>query len=362
MSKNRSTKTKISTVSIGLDLGDKKSQLFALKSNGEVVLEAKIATTPQGIATALDEFREYQGRVIVIFEAGTHSRWVDELIEEELGFETIVANPRTIALVNKAKRRKNDRLDAQALAHWGLQDPYFLSPIKHRGSAAQADLCVIRAREALVESRTKLINHVRSTLKQFAIRPPSSDSRTFHKKIAELVPDRLKQALDPLLANLEWLTREIAEFEKKIDAIARTKYPEAERLRQVAGVGPIVSLAFILTLEDPKKFRKSRQVGAFLGLIPALWESGDRSLELRITKSGDENLRRLLLQSAHYILGAFGPDSDLRRFGERIFLRGGRFAKKRAATAVARKLAVLLHSLWVSGEDYEPLRNSKAAA
>jgi transposase len=129
-------------------------------------------------------------------------------------------------------------------------------------------------------------------------------------------------------------------------------------LRQVEGVGPLTALTFVLTLEDPYRFEKSRSVGAYLGLVPASDKSGDRDPQRRISKEGDEMLRKLLVGSAHYILGPFGGDSDLRRHGEKIASRGAKNAKKRAAVAVARKLAVLLHRLWVTGEVYDPLYNA----
>ena len=135
-------------------------------------------------------------------------------------------------------------------------------------------------------------------------------------------------------------------------------YPETDLLRQVEGVGALTALAFVLTLENPERFAKSRSVGAYLGLEPAQDQSGDRDPQRHISKEGDEMLRKLLVGSAHYILGPFGSDSDLRRHGEKIASRGGKNAKKRAAVAVARKLSVLLQRLWVTGEVYEPLRNA----
>ena len=140
--------------------------------------------------------------------------------------------------------------------------------------------------------------------------------------------------------------------------ISKESYPETELLRQVEGIGPLTALTFVLTLEDPYRFEKSRSVGAYLGLVPASDQSGERDPQRRISKEGDEMLRRLLVGSAHYILGPFGSDSDLRRHGEKIASRGGKNAKKRAVVAVARKLSVLLHRLWVNAEVYDPLYNT----
>jgi transposase len=190
---------------------------------------------------------------------------------------------------------------------------------------------------------------------------PRSGTTCFSKKVVEAIPARIRAALDPVLALISTLNQALSSYEKELETMARTKYPETECLRQVAGIGVVTSLSYVLTLEDPHRFAKSRSVASYLGLRPRRHQSGDSDLQMRITKSGDRALRRLLVQSSHYILGPFGPDTDLKRFGQRLSARGGKAAKKRAVVAVARKLAVLLHRLWVTGEVYEPLRNSIAA-
>jgi transposase len=188
---------------------------------------------------------------------------------------------------------------------------------------------------------------------------PKCPARSFHKRRAlRHIPDALLPALGPILEQIGSLTERIRQYDRKLEAISEEHYPETGLLRQIEGIGPLRALTFVLTLEDPHRFERSRSVGAYLGLVPATARSGDRDPQKRISKEGDEMLRRLLVSGAHYILGPFGSDSDLRRHGEKIASRGGKNAKKRAVVAVARKLAVLLHSLWVSGEVYEPLRNA----
>ncbi len=171
---------------------------------------------------------------------------------------------------------------------------------------------------------------------------------------------RAAGALRPLLEEVESLTEKIQALDQKLEQIARTEYPETELLRQVSGVGPLIALTFVLTVEDRERFQKSRDVGCYVGLRPKRSESGESQPQLRITKEGDLYLRKMLVQGAHCILGRRGPDTDLKRWGLRLGARGGKNAKKRAVVAVARKLAVLLHRLWVTGEVYEPLRNSQA--
>jgi transposase len=271
------------------------------------------------------------------------------------GHEVIVANAQE---VSKLCRRgsKTDRMDAEQLARLARSDPKLLRPIQHRSEQSQADLAVLRARDVLVAARTRLVNHVRGTLKSFAIRAKRCSTRSFEKQVLASIPKSLEPALLPVLEELTSLSERIAQYDKRIKRLCEEPYGETALPMQVKGVGPLTALAFVLTLEDPRRFKRSRSVGAYLGLRPKKRQSGDQDPELGITKCGDRFLRRLLVGSAQYILGPFGADSDLRRWGLLLAGRGGKNAKKRAVVAVARKLATLLHRLWISGEIYEPLR------
>jgi len=271
----------------------------------------------------------------------------------------VVADARKVQLISR-NQRKSDRRDAELLARLGRSDPRLLHPVRHRGTQVRMDLTVLRSRAVLVEVRTKLVNHVRGTAKSLGHRLPACSTRSFHRKVAQELPAQLKPILAPVLETIESLTATIRAIEGQIDVLCEESYPETKVLRQVQGVGPMTSLCYRLTIDEPRRF-KGREVGAYLGLVPRRDQSGASDPELRITKTGDRMLRTLLIQCAHYILGPFGKDSDLRRFGLRLASRGGKNAKKRAVVAVARKLAVLLRSLWVTGEIYEPLRNSSIA-
>jgi len=267
----------------------------------------------------------------------------------------LVANPRKTRLIYE-NDSKSDKVDAEWLARVARMDPRLLAPIEHRDTETRADLAIARARAALVATRTQLINHMRGAVKSLGGRLPKCDAESFSKKVAGSVPKELQPALSPLLSILRTVTTKIHEYEKKIASLTQGKYSETQLLQQVTGVGPITSLVYVLTIEDPRRFRRSRAVGSYLGLRPRTRDSGDRNPQLRITKAGDRMLRRLLVGSAHYILGPFGADCDLRRWGLALAERGGKNGKKRAVVAVARKLAVLLHRLWITGETYEPLR------
>jgi transposase len=338
----------------GVDLGDRYSHLCLMDTqSGEIMEEGRLRTSPEAFRR---RFSSERPPMRIAIEAGTHSPWASRVLEE-CGHEVLVANARKLRLIY-ANKRKTDEIDAENLARLARLDPKLLYPLKHRGEDSQAHMAIIRSREALVGSRTQLVNHVRGAVKSFGARLPKCPARSFHKKAAEHIPEALWPALGPILEQIGSLTERIHEYDRKLETIAKEHYPETDLLRQVEGIGPLTALTFVLTLEDPYRFERSRSVGAYLGLVPATDRSGDRDPQKRISKEGDEMLRKLLVSCAHYILGPFGSDSDLRRHGEKIASRGGKNAKKRAAVAVARKLAVLLHSLWVSGEVYEPLRNA----
>lgn len=292
----------------------------------------------------------------VAIEAGTHSPWVSRLLEE-YGHDVLVANARKLRLIY-AEGRKTDKLDAEKLARLARIDPKLLAPLKHRAEASQAHLALIHSREALVSTRTKLVNHVRATVKSLGYRLPACSTRAFHCRVAKHLPEPLRPALGPILETIASLSAQIREYDAKLEAVAKELYPETRLLRQVKGVGLLTALAFILSIEDPSRFEVSRTVGAYLGLVPSKDQSGECNPQQHISKRGDELLRKLLVSCAHYVLGPFGQDSDLRRHGLKIAERGGKNAKRRAVVAVARKLSVLLHHLWVTAEAYEPLYNA----
>lgn len=342
-------------LTVGVDLGDQWSNYCILGLEGETLAEGRLRTTQEDIA----EFFQALNAARVIFEVGTHSPWVQEVICG-CGHEVLVANPRLME-GSKRRKRKNDRIDANKLARLGRVDPKSLHPIQHRSREVRQDLVVLRARDALVAARTELINATRGLVKSMGTRLPKSSSPSFAQKAEEAVPVEMREALLPLVRMAAALSDCIQGYDEKIEKLGREKYGHTALLRQVKGVGPITALAYVLTLEDPKRFVKSRDVGPYLGLVPKQEDSGDSQPQLGISKTGDTMLRKLLVGSAHYILGPFGPDTDLRRYGLRLCERGGKNAKKRAAVAVARKLAVLLHCLWVSGEVYEPLRHGMSA-
>jgi transposase len=298
-------------------------------------------------------------RSLIALETGTHSPWISRLLGE-LGHEVLVAHAQKVQLITKSNR-KDDRHDARTLARLARIDPELLGPVRHRSAKAQIHLTVIRARAELVRARTALVNAARGLVKSYGQRLPKCGTRQVSRELAAALNAELGEVLEPLLREVESLNERIQEYDERMEKIARESHPEVARLKQVKGVGTQIALTYVLTLEDPQRFAKSREVGCFLGLKPGRRNSGESEPQMRISKEGDRYLRTMLVQGAHYILGPFGEDSDLRRWGQKLSARGGKNAKKRAVVAVARKLAVLLHRLWVGGEVYEPLRNSHKA-
>jgi transposase len=345
-------------LTVGLDLGDRNSRYCILDETGDKASEEALPTTKAG----LDKLFGKMPSCRIALEVGTHSPWVSRQLKA-LGHEVIVANPRKVRLITQSVK-KNDRIDAEQLARLARVDPQLLSPIQHRGPEAQADLAVIRARVELVEARTKLVNSARGLVKPMGERLKPCDTGSVTASLADGLSEAAKAVIGPLLESVEAITRQIAVYDKRIEALGK-RYPENTVLQQVWGVGPLIALTFILTIEDAGRFAHSRDVGPYLGLTRKQRDSGESQPELGISKAGDALLRRLLVQGAHCILRDGAPECDLRTWGRKMLQggdgkRGSKGRKKRAVVAVARKLAVLLHRLWVTGEVYDPHCNRKA--
>lgn len=340
----------------GLDLSDKTGLFVVIDASGEVVHEGKVALTLAGVRKSFGARQPCR----IAIEVGTHSPWLSRELER-LGYEVIVANARQVGLIARGQK-KTDRVDAETLARAARFDPQLLRPVRHRGEQAQADLAMLRARKALVESRTRLVNSVRGMVKAVGGRLPKCSTASFATKVQDHLPQSLRPALEPMLAAIAGLTEQIKAMTRDLKQLARERYPETGLLTQVHDVGLITSLTYVLTLEEPARFPRSRCVGAYLGMVARERQSGEQKPQLRITKTGDVYLRSVLVQCAQRILGPYGKDSDLRRWGLRLAGTGNKIRKHKAVIAVARKLSVLLHRLWLTGEVYEPLRQQRLTA
>lgn len=340
-------------LTIGIDLGNKEHELCILNRTGEIIKRDQV---PNNIITVKQYFEKIDNPtdVKIAMEAGTCSPWVSDLLKK-IGFKVIVANPRKLRMIWNSKN-KNDERDAEMIARVARLDPNLLYGIQHRSMNAQQMLTVIKVRDHFVRCRTKTINSLRGILKSLGITElPKCDADNFSEKILTYITEELYPVLSEMVYECADLTNRIETMDDKIKHMSENECIEAKHLQQIQGVGPITALTFVLAIDDPKRFAKSRDIGAYLGLTPARDQSGDSDKQLRITKQGNKYLRSLLVGCAQYILSSRCADCDLKRYGERISSRGGRIGKKKAVVAIARKLAILMHQLWVSGEDYEPL-------
>ncbi len=332
---------------VGIDMGDVKHCVCMLDGQGDIVGKVELENTG-------DCLRKYFGglaRCVVTMEAGTHARWCAAVIAG-CGHEVLVGNPRHLRVIWKSDK-KNDWHDAEMLARVGRVDRSLLHPVCFRSDSQVYDLAVVKARDKLVKTRTQLVCHMRGTVKTCGGRISNVSSKSFCHKCMEQVPKELEPALEPVNDALRAVTEQIGHCDKQIGQLC-LKYPETARLQAIAGVGPITSLAFVLTLGAPDRCKSSRDVGSFLGLTPRRDQSGQTDKQLPITKAGNGYLRRLLVGSAQYLLGPFGKDCELRRRGLKLAERGGKNAKRRAVVATARKLATVMHAVWKSQGEYDP--------
>jgi transposase len=339
---------------IGVDLGDIWSHYCTLDRNGNVVDAGRFRTTPSSIEKHFSNMEA----VRIAMEAGTHSIWVSEQLQQ-LGHEVIVANVRELRAISHSDR-KSDKVDAEKLARYARLDPQILRPIAHRTVEQQQTLTMIRARDVLVRLRTAAVNAVRGLTKPCGYRLPASSTVGFAKRSLATMPAGLAQALGPVVQEIAELSRKIKAYDKAIKQLTTTAYPESQALTRVVGVGELTALTFVLTLGTKERFRKSRDVGCYLGLRPKRSQSGASDPQLGITKAGNDYLRHLLVECANHVLGPRARDSALRRWGLNLAAHGGAHAHRRAVVAVARKLAVLLHRIWVTQEPYAPFHAVEA--
>ena len=353
--KNSSDFQSHSQLTIGMDLGDKISDYCVLDAEGRTLEEARVPSSPEAFARDLSRFRGAK----LFLEVGTHARWALETLESQ-GIEATAINPRQLKLIAES-RTKTDKKDARLLAQIGQKLPGILCPVSFRSREMQGDYRLVQSRDQLVAQRTAIVLMIKGQAKSAGVRL-SGATTVFHRDLLEKIPPHLTASCVPLVKVLETLTQQIRKIEKELERLCRERYPVTQLLRQICGVGLITALSFVLVIRDPKRFTNRRRLGSYLGLAPAQRSSGDQNPQLGITKHGNPYLRRILVQAAHYILGPFGKDCDLRRWGLALCERGGKNARKRAAIAVARKLSTVMLALWKSGEDYDPFYNQREQA
>lgn len=350
--------TTIPNITIGLDLGDKKHAICVLDQNGDIIDERTITNHRESLRRLSLKYREAR----IAFEVGSHSPWIKRFLAQS-GHEVFVANPRKLRAIYTSDR-KSDKNDARMLAKIARLDPQLLHPVEHGTEEAQRDLLQVKLRDNLVRQRVDIISSIRFSLKSLGVALPSPNSACFAKRCRTILEEQdqdLLEMVEPSLKVIDTMTQKIRELDRALEALCETKYAVTKRLRQIVGIGPVTALSFVLTIEDPNLFENPRDIGAYLGLVPKRDQSGNLDKQLRISKAGDAYLRSLLVGCAQYVLGPFGPDCDLKRHGLMLAERGGGRGKRKAVVAIARKLAVLMLTLWKHERDYEPLRGLNSA-
>ena len=265
------------------------------------------------------------------------------------------------AITGARRRRKNDMRDRRLLMElaWDM-DRKQVRQVWQRPRELQEDLTMVRARDAVKRSRSRLTNAARGLVKPYGERIPKCDADYLPKHARETLSAAVLTLVEPLLQGIEALTQQLQQYDRQLAAMLARRHEDARRVEQPRGVGLVATSTYLSVIGDPKRFARSRDVPAYVGCVTRQEQSGESDPQLGISKAGDPLLRRIMVQSAQYILGPFGEDSDLRRWGLKLAGDGKNKARKRKAVmAVARKLMVLLHRLWITGETYEPLRNAR---
>lgn len=338
---------------VGIDLGDKSHETCALNEDGEVIERSSVLNNRDELIA----FSRANRHAVLIMEAGTHSPWISRLFQERR-HKVIVANPRKLRAIYETDN-KNDQRDAEMLARIGRFDRKLLYGIEHKSELHQRALKVIHTRDALVAARVKLVNYVRGSLKSLGIfLPAGCSTESFAKKATAALSEEDYALVAPAIEMIAGFSARIKEQDKRIDAMIEQDYPDAQKLQQIPGVGPITALAFVLIVGCPDRFEHAREIGPFLGLVPRRDQSGETDKPMRITKAGDKMLRRLLVSCAQYNLGPFGPPSAIKDAGLRTAQRGAKLAKKKAVIKTARKLAITMLALWKDPQaEYRPYPN-----
>jgi len=343
---------------IGADVSDRTTKICVMtKADGgerRIVIETTCATTEAGFEEAFSKFdRSWP----VVFETGTHCRWMDRLFRR-MGFKTIVGNPRKIPSITKSNT-KNDRNDARELARLALADPAMLHPVFLRDEMFQQMLRFHHARNMLISQRTQTINQIRGFAKSMGHRIKCSSTEKFHELCKGDWPRALEECAWPLMGSLKAINLKIKAYDKLIARLAeRPEFKSmVERVRAVYGVGIIGSTVFIAAIGGrPDRFGHARDVGAYLGMTPRQDQSGDNDKQLHITHAGADIVRTTLVECAGVVMMSNARDTDLKLKGLRIAMHGGQIARRKAKVAVARGLAVTMLALLKDPErEYVPL-------
>ena len=338
---------------IGLDLHKRETQLCVLTTDGEI-RERRIATTRERFTAVLGE----RPRARILLEASTESEWVARHLES-LGHEVIVADPSYAPMyATRSRRVKTDKRDARTLAEACRLGAYHAV---HRVSDAQRHVrAELTVRDALVRTRTRYVALIKAFVRREGLRLAQGEpERTALKLTAATdLSETTRAELAPLVALLDPLNAEIDAADRRIATLVAND-PTVQRLMTAPGIGPVTAAAYVATLDDITRFPGTRQVAAYLGLVPSERSSGERQHRGRITKAGNSRLRWLLVEAAWRILRSTSRDATgLKAWGAAIALRRG---KRVAVVALARRLAGILYAMWRDETTYRARRAQEAS-
>lgn len=330
----------------GLDVSDKTTHVCVVDADGVVLKRDVVASDPDVLAKWLD--KHCSGLARVVLETGPLSTFLYHgLTERSIPVECICA--RHAKGVLAARVNKSDVHDAEGLAQ--LARTGWFKRVHMKASATHIDRAALRIRAQLITTRVAMGNQLRGLLKLFGLRLGAA--RTPGKRRERLIalyqqrPD-LEPLFAPLVTSMEIIEEQLRASNRLLESRA-TEDVVCSRLMTVPGVGPITALTFTASVEDPHRFARSEDVGAYAGLVPRRSQSGERDVSGNISKAGDPMLRRSLYEAANIMLCRVQRPFALQQWGQRIAESKG---NKRARIAVARKLAVLLHSLWVNETEF----------
>ena len=350
--------TKDSDIRVAIDLSDRQSRWEARDLSTGEVRTGVVQMTPAGLERCFAAAEH----CTVVMEAGTHSHWLCAQLRK-MGHRAEVLPADGLREGSGKKRRRNDAKDAASLLEHAVDiERPRVKKLWQRPDEYQRDLALMRMRNAMVEARAGLVSTVRGTVKQFGERVSKCDVEYFAGRARGELSAGMLALVEPVLGQIEELNKVVAQYDEQVRAYLARR-PEAARLLAVPGVGDVTVGAFLAYVGEASRFAHSRDVAAYIGLVPDQDQSGEHDPQLRITKSGDRMVRRNFLECARGIMGPFGKDSALRRWALALAGDGrNKIRNNKAAVALARKLAVLLHRLWVSGQAYDPWYGTKTGA
>lgn len=339
---------------IGLDVSMKETAI-SIRQGGKRIWRGKCASDPQLLAAVIRKRASRAQRVV--FETGPLSVWFYHALTAE-GLPAICIDARHAKAALDMAANKTDANDADGLAH--LAEVGFYREVRVKGFDSMLIRTLVTARRQLLKMRLQMSNQIRGLMKTFGLLVPRGAGSVFERNVRTLLQDgdKLARIILPMLHAWSSIRLRIAELSKQLVAMAREDQ-RCRLLTSVPGVGTVTATAFAAAVEDPANFRNSRAVGAWVGLTTRRFQSGEVDHDGHISRRGDNQLRGLLYEAAAVILTRSTEPSTLRTWGLELKERLG---FKRAAVALARKLAVIMHAMLATGELFDPRAGSRAAA